>query len=274
MSGITISDNASSVTGEIARQVARTLGYEFVGSDVLRSAAEEFNIPENKLHQAVCEAPGFFGMSAQTRQRCIACFEAALTNHLLRDNIVYHGPAGSLAVRGISHFLKVRIDVPIELAIDLAAEREGTSHTEAQKQIRKESRDREKALKQAFGIDEGDPELYDLMIEFDGSGIDEIVKRISATIRDKRYQPMTYSLQCMKNKELTCRVRALLIDVDPDIRVRVENGAVFVDTKASGRSKSKSVALIRERVEGLPDVGQVEVRVADGLFERSAGLMR
>ena len=112
------------------------------------------------------------------------------------------------------------------------------------------------------------------MIEFDGSGIDEIVKRISATIRDKRYQPMTYSLQCMKNKELTCRVRALLIDVDPDIRVRVENGAVFVDTKASGRSKSKSVALIRERVEGLPDVGQVEVRVADGLFERSAGLMR
>ena len=82
---------------------------------------------------------------------------------------------------------------------------------------------------------------------------------ITGTAKLKRYQPMTYSLACMRNVELARRVRAALADLDVDVDVQAEGGKLRVRTRDSGRGTAKRVEEIRQRASAHDGVEHVEV---------------
>lgn len=271
---ITISKRLYDRGDEIADRVARKLGYENIGREVFTVASREFGIPEGKLFEAVHDAPSMLGMSPANRKRYISYAQAALAAYMLRDNVVYHGPAGHLLVQGVSHVLRVRILSNMEDRVALMAKREGVSEKEARKHIQRDDEQRKKWVKLFYDRDDTDPHIYDLMINVAQVPIDHAVKIIAETAQLRRFQPMTYSLKLIRNLELRYRVKAHLVDIDNDVRVDSENGNVVVYTKAKGRNKTRNVEMIRERVLQLADVKSVDVRVSEDLFERFAGRMR
>ena len=274
MSIITISRRTYSRGKEIAEEVARLLGYECVGREVLRSASEQFEVSEEKLYRATHDAPSLLGMTPNVRKRYIAYVKAAFAAYMLKDNVVYHGPAGELLIQGLSHLLKIRITASLEDRIDLKMQRDNISEKDAQKSILRDDEQHGKLMKWVYGKDDTDASLYDLVINVSQINVEKAVEIITSTVKHKKFQPMTYSIKLIKNIELSCRVAANLIDVDPDIRVRSEDGKVHIHTKASGRAMKKNVAVIEEKTMKLPGVVSVEVHMAEDLFERIAGEMR
>jgi cytidylate kinase len=271
---ITVSKRIYDRGDEIADGVGRTLGYQNVGKEVFAAASREFGIPEGKLFEAVHDAPSLLGMSPANRKRYISYAQAALAAYMLNDNVVYHGPAGHLLVQGVSHVLRVRILANIEDRIALMVKRERVGEKEARKHIERDDEQRRKWVKLFYGKDDTDPNIYDLMINIEQVPLDHAIRIIADTAKLRKFQPMTYSLKLMKSLELRYRVKAHLVDIDPDVRVDSENGKITVHMKASGGNKKKSIEAAKERVLQLPGVKSVDVHVSEDLFDRFAGGMR
>ncbi len=274
MSVITISYGSSTVRNNIAEQVAESLGYTHVGREVLKHASQTYDIPESKLSHAIHHGPSFFGMSETKRKQYIAYILAAGAHYLLQDNIVYHGPGGHVLAQGIAHILKVQIFSSLESRIQFLMENNNIPYEKAEQIVSNDEKSRKKWSKMAFGIDDFDSKLYDLSIDINQIGVDESVKKIAATGQDKKYQPMTYSMQSLKNRECAYRIKSLLIDLDPDIKIHCRAGQVVVEAKAQKRKMEKNKELIKQRLEGLPVVEQFEIQMREDFFERMAVSMR
>ncbi len=136
MSVITISRGSYSHGKEVAEKVARKLGYECLGREVLLEASAHFNIPEMKLFQAIRNAPSILDRFLYGKEKYVAYIQAALLNHFKKDDVVYHGMAGHFFVRGVPHVLKVRIIADLEDRGKIVMERDNVSRTDALRSIK------------------------------------------------------------------------------------------------------------------------------------------
>jgi len=274
MSVITITRGIYSRGKEIAEKVAHELGYECIGDEVLQSASKEYEVSESKILKAFHDAPSFLSMSEKTREQYIAYVQAVLARHLMKDRVVYYGPAGHLLIQGVSHVLKVLVLANFEDRIRLKIERDGVSEKDARKAILKEDKEHKRWAKALYGIEDTDPSLYDLVINIGQIDVQEAIKIITNTVKSKRFQPMTYSIKCMENIELSSRVRALLVDMDPDVKVRSDDGNVYIYTKALEKEKEKRVTAMTDIVKKISDVKHVEVHVTEDIFKKISATAR
>lgn len=259
---ITISTDRYSKGKEIAEMVAQKLGYECVSREVILSAANEFGVPETKLLQAIMDTPTILNMFSRDRQRYMAYIKAVVADYMLRHEIVYHGLVGHPIVRGVSHVLKTRIIANMEDRIRLEMERENISEEKAGKIITALDEQQKKWGKAVYGIDVTNPIYYDLIINVGHIGADDTedaVETIISTAGHKKFQPNTYSINCMKNIALSCRVRAILIDKDPRIEVKSDKGSVYIYTKTLKRKSQKQGLAFKEEIMKIDGVEHVEV---------------
>jgi cytidylate kinase len=274
MSIICISGQPYTSSDAIARQVAARLGYEYVDQEVFAVAADRSGIPLPKLHKAFEEPPSLFGMSSATRKRCIAHVQAAVSSRLLQDNVVYLGSFGHLLIQGVSHVLKVRIAADLDDRIARLTEQEGCSTQEARKQLLRADNQHKALGKLISGMEDEDAKLFDLVISISQTTGEAATETITETVKQKRYQAMTYSLRVMRNLELSHRLKALLSDLDPDADVKTEDGRVQIRSRSSGRGKSKRLDEIRKRAEELDEVHEVTVIPVEDTIDRFADKLR
>ncbi|MBF0591887.1 MAG: cytidylate kinase-like family protein [Nitrospirae bacterium] len=268
MSVITITRALYSHGKEIAQNVSEKMGYVCIGHEVIEAAANEYNVPAAKMTSALERAPSLFGMSADLRRKYIAYFQATLIRYIMKDNIVYHGPAGHILIQGVSHILKVCIVAPIADRVLFKTERDGVTEKEARKVIDKEDKEHRDWAKTFYNIDDSDPSLYDIVLNLGQINIEDAVRIISDTASAKKFQPMTYSIGCIANIELACRVRVALIDLDPTVNVRAVDGEVFVHTRALDKEKDRRTSEVRDIALRLPGVTSVEVQVTEDFLRQ------
>jgi cytidylate kinase len=246
--------------------VAASLGYELLDQEIFREAASASDVPEDKLLSAFREPPGFFGMSSAVRKRSIAHVSAALVKHLLKDNVVYHGPFGHLLVPGVSHVLKVRIVAQREDRVATKIKREtNLSETDADKALLREDKQRSTLAKQVFGVDDEDTDPFDLIINTSQVDVDTAAEIIVNTVKRDRYQPMTYSMRCMERLELALRTRASLVGIDPNVEVQVESDHLRIQTRLRSDGKQRTM---REKAAELEGVQKVEMEVLEDSLSR------
>jgi cytidylate kinase len=265
---IVIISKLSYASGEvIAQNVASQLGYECLDEEVLQEASQGSDIPLEKIRKAVYDARGLFGMSLATRKRCIAHVQAALSTRLLKDNVVFHGPFGHLLIKGVTHVLNVRVLTSKEQRIALKVKQEGCSSKTAEKAISREDKQRLSIAQEVFGVDDDDAGLFNLVIDTSQVDVDTAVGTITETVKQDRYKPMTYSLQCMENLDLSSRVRAALVDLDPEVAVKAKKGEIQIRTRAGGRAKEKRLKETQQRVGKIEGVKKVEIETVTDLVD-------
>jgi cytidylate kinase len=274
MSVIIISSDSSEKGEEIARKTARSLGYAYLGREVLGTVAARCGIPEEKLEYALEECPPFPGRSARLQRRCQAFIQTTTLGELLKDNVVCYGLAAHLYVLGVSHALKVRILVdPDEQAREMSSQ--GNIPIEkARRLIERRRKFRRRWSLEYYQLDETDPSQYDLVISLSQIDADEAINIIAQTAGGRRFAPMTYSLKCMEDAELSSRVRSGLLEAFPNVKVRAQGGTVIVETKGTRRDKVKKAKAIKERAGSIEGVDYVEVHVKNGLFRKTSASSR
>jgi len=254
MSVITISRGSYSKGKEVAEGIAATLGYDCVSRDILLEASDRFDIPEIKLLHAIHDAPSILDRFTHGNLAYITYIQSALLEHVKKGNVVYHGLAGHILLKGIEKVLKVRILADPRLRIAVVMEREQVGEKEASRMISRIDEERRKWTRRLYGVDPWDPSLYDLVVCIDKIEVEGAIRLICETASQEAFRLKESDLQKLADLALSCKVKSALLDLDHNVSVTSEYGNVVVFTRGDDRKARKienKMASLASEIEGI-----------------------
>jgi cytidylate kinase len=262
MAIITVSRGSYSKGREVAEKVAETLGYRCLGREVILEASKEFNIPEVMLVRAIHDAPSILDRFTYGKERYFAYFQTAFLKFLHGDNVVYHGLAGHLFLKGVSHVLKVRIIADMADRIRLEMQREGISREEASQILQKDDEERRKWSRNLYGIDTADPSLYDLVLHIRKITVEDAANIICHTARLDNFKTTFESQKAMDDLVIAAEVKAALIGLKPDIGVSARDGRVVVGATTHLFEQPEIVDDIKKIALSIAGVRSVDLKLS------------
>lgn len=261
MAIITISRGSYSKGREVAEKVAQRMGYQVVSRDVLLEASEKFHIPEVKLVRAIHDAPSILERFTHGKYCYLAFIRAALSERAVKDDLVYHGLAGHLLLKGVPHVLKVRIIADLEARVAAEMKRENLTQNQACSLLIKDDAERRKWTQSLYGVDPWDASLYDLVIHINQLTVDDAVDFIVQAAGRECFKTTVEAQQKMQDLALACRVKASLAEDDcVDIAVTSEFGNVLVYTKQDARKLHRMEDKLKLLTKKVPEINHLEVR--------------
>ena len=269
MSIILISSDYYETGRAIAQQVAETTGYALLDREILDEVASASQIPEPKIRKSLEPSSSAVGFPSKVRNRALVFIQAAVMARLLDDKVVCHGLAAHLYVLGVSHALKIRILCKGDERVSLLAAEKKVGIEKARKILNKQEAADKRWSLDVFGRDETNPSQYDMVISLSQIEPDEAVNAIVETASYRKFQSMTYSIKCLKDKALSLRVRLALMEKYNDVDVTADGATVVVRTKALRREKRKKTANIRSLAGRIPGVSYVEVHAVKDIFRKA-----
>ena len=270
MSIILISSDHYETGRVVAQQVAAATGYALLDRGILGEVASASRIPEPKILKSLEPTSSKMGFPAKVRDRALASIQGAVMARLLDDKVVCYGLAAHLYVLGVSHVLKIRILCNEEERGSLMATERKVGIEKARKLLKKQDAAEKRWSLDVFGRDETNPSQYDMVISLSQIEPDEAVKAIVETVSYRKFQSMTYSIKCLRDKELSIRVKLALMEKYNDVDVTADGATVVVRTKALKREKRKKTENIRALAGQIQGVSYVEVHVVRDIFRQAA----
>lgn len=257
MTVITISRGSKSMGTAVAEQVAETLGYECLSRAVLLEASEQYDIPEIKLTHALHDAPSLLERLGHRKSSYVACVRSALARHVARDDIVYHGHAGHVLLKNVSHVLKVRIVASMEHRVSIVMRQEKLLEADALHYIQKMDKGRLKWTQSLYHVDPTDASLYDLVLNVPRFGVEDAADLICRSVRLKQFTTTADSKRDMADLVLACEVKAALVDDHPDVAITSKGGNVLVYCAAGdrhGRKVRDQLESLRRSIDGINNI--------------------
>lgn len=186
MAVITISRQYASGGDEVAALVRDRLGYRYFDKSMLRHLSGQPLVPFNAQdaaadpHKARTLAESLFSHypesvgDSPTRHRTVEPdsgehISLELTQSLIRaayeeGNVVVVGRGGQMVLGGKPRALHVRIVAPLQQRIERVAKAEGLSTSAARDLVARRDKASAEYLDRFYGVEAGDPQLYDLVI--------------------------------------------------------------------------------------------------------------
>ncbi len=250
MAIITISRGTFSGGKSLAECLSKELGYRFLSrEELLAATAEQFKTSAEDLESALMFRPGFLEVHRSTKRHYIYCVQATMARAVQGDDIVYHGQAGHLLLKGIPHHLRLRVVADMEYRIKSAMKRGKLKREQAIEFIEERDEGRDKWVKWVYGVERNDPTLYDLVINLERTSIENAC-RIVAVYLERDFRTTPESQRIMRDFVLASEIKAR-IGMDPEIAddmidVEVKNGTVSISgTVASLADADRARTLIR-----------------------------
>jgi cytidylate kinase len=261
MAIVTISRGSYSRGRDVAEKVAERLGYECIAREVLLEAAQQFNVPEVQLLEAVQVSPSALDPLAQRKKKYVATIQAALLRHVRNDRVVYHGFAGHFFLRSVPHAVKVLIFADMEQRIRIVMERDGKTFGEAAQFLENVDEQRRKWSQSLYGRDPWDPTLYDLVLNINQLTVEGATELIYRCVELPEFRATTESIHTLEDLLLAAEVRIALAELCADMRVHAHRGLVRVDCKAP-KSEAEGLAREIERIaNAVPGVTELRMDV-------------
>lgn len=254
MAIIMISRGSYSAGKEVAEKTAQQLGYDCISREDLLEWSRVFDLPEVKLVQAIDNPPSRLDRFIHSKEQYMATIQAALLNHLQKDNIVYHGFAYHAFVKDLPHVLKVRIISNMADRIRFVMERDRVGKKEAIHRIRKIDSERTRWARKLYGIDPRNADLYDMVLRIDTFTVQDAAATLCNTAQLKQFQTTPASRGLLQNLALAAEVRTYLIDVRPPVEVCIDEGFISLKTQYHIKDDSQLVDRMDDIMKNVPGV--------------------
>ncbi len=265
MAIITISRGSYSGGRALAESLGKHLGYRVTSREsLLADAANLFDASEEELESALLHRPGFLERRRLGRLHYIRCLEAALARAAQADDLVYHGHAGQLLLRGVPHHLRVLVVADLEYRIAASRKRDLVTRRQAIQLIKEADTARDEWVTRIYGADRDDFATYDLVINLQHITIPNACEVISRVV-ESDFPTTPESLEIMDNLVLASEVRAK-IGLDEEIEDdRLEVTASHGRVTVSGRARTRHQATrVEELVGQIPGVVGVDCHAGSG----------
>lgn len=264
MSVITISRGSFSGGKALAECLAVRLGYRCVGREAIVERAAASGVSHQDLLDALLKPPGFLDRFKHTRYQYLALFQAALAEEVKSGNVVYHGNAGHLMLKGARAVLRVRVVAPLEKRLVMLEERLKLSGSEAVNYIHRVDEERRKWTRYLYGVNWEDPVLYDVVYNLENMDIEQVCESIDTLMRSCECFQFTAECQAeLQDLAIASRVRANVALNPPtshlEIEVEAKGGRVAIKGRVTDIDERKEVERVALAVPGVTTVNLSEL---------------
>jgi cytidylate kinase len=258
MAVITISRGTFGGVKEMAECLSTQLGYRLVTREQLLSAtAKAFGATEGQLESALLHRPGFLEGRGLRRLRYINCVQAAIAKEVQGDNVVYHGQAGHLLLKGLPHHLRVRVVANMEFRIESVVTRCNMTRERAVEYIRELDQERDNWVRWVYGIDSNDPSTYDMVINLERIPVPTACAVVAETAK-RDFQTTPEAQRKADDLALASEIRARIgMDksiADERIVVSAEDGVITLNADARRLAEAEQVKAMALKIEGVKEV--------------------
>jgi cytidylate kinase len=266
MAIITISRGSMSGGEALAKCLSTALSYPILGRDVLVAAAKKLDISEEILTQKIVRGPGVWESLTSNRRLYVVAVQAALAEHLDKGNLVYHGHAGHLLLKGLPTVLRVRLIAPLEMRVRSVMERQRLNREAAVEYITRVDHERIRWTQFIYGVDWSDPSLYDLVINLEHMSMQTACATIAAVVGQPEFALTETARKAIGDFQLTCRVKLALatnaLTRELDLELKADNGTIEISAEVPKvglltHTSSRDEREILRVVQGVEGVKQV-----------------
>jgi cytidylate kinase len=264
MAIIAISRGSMELGQGLAEKVASRLGCPCVDREIIVEAAHRLGVSQETMTQKMERVPSFWERLTFERKAYVVAMQAALAEHVLQGDFVYHSWAGHMLLRGIP-VLRLRIIAPLEQRVQLLVERQSLSREQALSLVQRADEERARWTRFIYGIDWTDPSEYDAVLNLSAMSIDTACD--SAVTMARRPE---FSLQWVRDRlesfALAARTR-LVLALHPatrllDLEVTAEGERVTITcvaaqsalTAAMERTLEEELRTVTTSVSGVKEV--------------------
>lgn len=190
---VTISRETGSIVNELVQRISQELGLDIIDGKIIHEVAKSVRMSDKVVSY----------LDEKTRSILDNWILYLKTTRFLRaDQYVRHltkvvgaiGEQGGALIIGrganlilpAEETLRVRFIAPLEVRIRNMVQETGISEEEARKQILLKDAERRDSVKKNFKVDIEDPSCYDLIINTEFLGTDQIVAMIRSALKYKK----------------------------------------------------------------------------------------
>jgi cytidylate kinase len=271
---ITISRGSMSGGKDLAECISASLGCPCVGREILIDAASKLGVPQQVLARKMEKGPGLWDRLTLERRIYVIAVQAALAEQIVSGNLVYHGLAGHMLLRGLPAVLRIRLIAPLEARIQTVMERQKLSRQTAEHYIHDVDEDRVRWTRFIYDVDVRDSRLYDLVVNLEGMTISTACNAVLEIVKQPEFEINESVRVRLADFALGCRVKVALATHPAsrglDLEVTTKRGVVSVVgevpqpimlTHASSRWEQE-LTQIAGSVEGVQRV-ELSIRAFD-----------
>ncbi|MCG3212312.1 MAG: Cytidylate kinase [Anaerolineae bacterium] len=191
MTTITISREYGSGGADIARQVAKTLGYEFVDKRTIEGIFRQYGL--TKFNELYTSAPSFWDLTNATNLLIVSMLNEVMEALAQRGQMVILGRGGFASLSDYADVLNVRIQAPPAIRVERVMAREKLANRQqAEERVTEDDKARRKFI-QMFYNKRWDAESYFNLVIDTGSVSSELavnwIIEAARGLEQKQFEP-------------------------------------------------------------------------------------
>ena len=213
MSVIAIARGTLSAASKLSLYLAEQLNYRVVDREEVLEAAITYGIDKTVLGKVANidqQPPSLLHRFTDKKRHYLVCFQAALIDFALKDNLIYIGHLAHLLLSDYRPVLRIRLAATDIYRIYKLQEERNLSFDEAKKLIKDIDDRRLKWSQFLYNVDWRDPVLYDLVINPEKFSLETAGQSIIQCAKSSEFQPTPTDIEVLKNVRLQALVQISL----------------------------------------------------------------
>ena len=269
---IALTQGMGSLAQDIAEQLAAELRLTTLQHEVVEHVASKMHVSKSLLNRLRAGKAGPIERLTADRSAMAVYTAEEVLETAARDNVVLRGWGATCLLRPVPHVPCVRIMRPFNKRVQWLMAELDTDDTElAEAEIRRSDHATATRMHDQFGVDWGDPVLFDLVLNTDRLSVDTCVCQIKALLARPEFAETEASRALLQGMALSAKVRSALRSHAPThgVDVTIDSSAGQVTLRgivlhAAELSAAEQVAATVPGVAGVDN--QLRVMAKSRLF--------
>jgi cytidylate kinase len=228
---IALTQGMGSLAQDIAEQLADELQLATLQHEVAERVADKMHVSKSLISRLRSGKAGLIeGLRADRQAMAVYTAEEVL-DAAARGNVVIRGWGATQLLRPVPHVPCIRVMRPLAQRVQWLMQQLDTDDSgTAEAEIRRSDHANATRMHQQFGVDWGDPVLFDLVLNTDRLSVDTCVQQIKLLLSRPEFAETDASRLLLQSMALHARVRAALrADAETqDVDITIEGSGADV----------------------------------------------
>jgi hypothetical protein len=233
-------------------------GLRCVSHENLTKIVNKYGELATRVVEQLADAISGYDQFSRLRWPYLVLMRHALLQEVLEDNMIYQGYSGHFLLPTFQNFIRVRIDAPFDLRIEMTMERLKCDEKAARDYITKADDERVRWGRFMFGRDLRDPKYYDLHLNLGHMSLKAMCGIFERVMAEEEFKTRPETRVQVERLFLATSVEAALV-TDPrtqtlEIAAQVEDGGLSL---LGPYLKGAEAKMVMEIAAAVPGVGKV-----------------
>jgi cytidylate kinase len=269
---IALTQGMGSLAQDIAEQLAQELNLSTLQHEVAERVADKMHVSKSLINRLRGGKAGTLERLRADRDAIAVYTAEEVLEAAARGNVVVRGWGATCLLRPVPHVPCIRIMRPFEKRVQWLMNELDTDDVElAQAEIRRSDHANATRMHDQFGVDWGDPVLFDMVLNTDRLSVDTCVQQIKSLLTRPEFAETEASRTLLHGMALSAHVRAALREHQEThgVNVTIESAAGQVTLRGIVLNEHEKAAAeqVTAAVPGVKGVdNQLRVMATSRLF--------